>query len=258
MNIKILLTILRIIEKSKKANIKEIRKESDIDTRIFDSLLLLEELGFIRKVINEPIDSPISEVAWKITKEGKKFLKYFDLIFSEEDKVKEVYLPKVNFLVTVPAHEKLNELKSYEKMQIVTILEDLFSKAKEEILISSPFIDTLIISLINNVENKDAKIHIFTNELQRDLRNALIRLKEKYPNLTFNCIKEVRNGVQIYQLHSKTICIDTKYVLITSANINERSLYHNIETGILIEDKEIASMVREFLLKLTQISNACI
>ncbi|MCD6483904.1 MAG: phosphatidylserine/phosphatidylglycerophosphate/cardiolipin synthase family protein, partial [Candidatus Odinarchaeota archaeon] len=147
-------------------------------------------------------------------------------------------------------------LREYQKFQLLDILEDLFSGATNEILLASPFIDKLIVHFLGKVK-PGVRVNILTNEIPRELKSTVIRLKSSYPNIKIKCLKEFSGDVQIYQLHAKFVCIDSKYVIITSANINERSLYYNIEIGIMIEDEKFGTEIRDFFYKLMNVSDEC-
>ena len=130
-------------------------------------------------------------------------------------------------------------------LHLVDILDDLFSTAKTEIIISSPYIDPVIIPFLKKVKN-NVKIKILTQNKE----NFLVRLENENKNITIKSFREFKEGVQLYQLHAKFICVDRRFCLIGSANLNERSIYYNFEIGVLIEDEYLCSNLRDIFLSL--------
>ena len=119
---------------------------------------------------------------------------------------------------------------------------DLFSSSLHEVLICSPYIDELILPLLEQARG-DVIIKILTEDANSPLFKRLVMTK---PNVEVRCIKETAKAVQLYQVHAKFICIDNKSSIIMSANLNERSLYYNIETGILIHNNSLTEELSRF------------
>lgn len=113
---------------------------------------------------------------------------------------------------------------------------DLLSSANEEVLVCSPYIDELIVPLLNLVK-EGTTIKILTEDVRSPLFKRLVTANPKF---AVKFVKESTEGVQLYQVHAKFVCVDRKSAIVMSANINERSLYYNIEIGLLVSDDAIA------------------
>jgi len=226
----------------KEADISTIKHKLKITEPVLPYLLWLEEMNFVKRInLTERYKFLASK--WKITRSGRAYL---DFITSSTRRYSPE-LPKISLVYVCPKQFE-RKIMMKNGVHLVGVLEDLFTTANDEILISSPYIDPILIPFIRKVK-ESVKILILTH--RKD--NFLIRLENENKNLKIKALREFREGVQIYQLHAKYICVDNKFCLITSANLNERSVFHNFEIGVMIEDQTIANTLREFFLKLFEV-----
>lgn len=234
-------SILEVLRKGE-TDISTIKHKLKITEPILPYLLWLEEMNFVERIdLTERYKFLASK--WKITRSG---IVYLDFITSSKRK-HSPELPKISLVYVCP---KQFERKVMMKngVHLVEVLEDLFTTANDEILISSPYIDPILTPFIRKVK-ESVKILILTHNKD----NFLIRLENESKNLKVKALREFKEGVQIYQLHAKYMCVDNKFCLITSANLNERSVFHNFEIGVMIEDQAIANTLREFFLNLFEV-----
>ena len=236
--IKSILEVLR----EEETDISTIKYKLKITEPILPYLLWLEEMNFVERInLTERYKFLASK--WKITRSG---LAYLDFITSSK-RGKSPELPKISLVYVCPKQFE-RKLMMKNGVHLVEVLEDLFTTANDEILISSPYIDPILIPFIRKVK-ESVKILILTHNKD----NFLIRLENENKNLKVKALREFKEGVQMYQLHAKYICVDNKFCLITSANLNERSVFHNFEIGVMIEDQTIANALREFFLSLFKV-----
>jgi len=215
---------------------KALKKEESSTIHMVPVIMMLKELGFIRAV--SAADMPVSEVIYEITKTGKAFLKYAKTSGKPIREEINAYL-----VLTVPkyaltgTHENILETKE--------VLETLLIQANEEVLIMSPYIDASLIPFLERIK-EHVKTYILLSDIDEKLLNSLKRLKEnKLTHLKLGLTHLYDGRSQVFQLHAKCICVDKENVFITSANLKETSIYHNIELGVVFLDRRIAEQVRD-------------
>lgn len=130
----------------------------------------------------------------------------------------------------------INQLidESYEK-----ILLTIFVVTDEEILknIEAALKRKIEVDIFINIDEED-----YINE---KILNKLIQLKPKYDNLSLYEIIEEK-------IHAKIVIVDSKKLLIGSANLTYHGLNKNYELGILIEDSEVAYDVETIIKRLIE------
>lgn len=131
---------------------------------------------------------------------------------------------------------------------------EVIQNVKEELIISSPFIDKIGIEILfNMIKTKDnISFFLLTNLTKSNIINDLIQPDAllKLYDLPFDI-----NISSIGKLHAKIYLVDKKNVVITSANLTKGGLLENFEYGIEIDDIEIASSIREDMLKYFSLGN---
>lgn len=209
------------------ADIKTLREKTGIRDPLLPHLLWLHSMNFVsRKEGTGRL--PMLSAQWHITKAGRAYLRYLDGI----EGFKEPKFPGLDVLLVAPKKIR-DSMAGSTVTDLPEALGDLLGGAEREVLICSPFIDATLVPLLRLV--KDA---IIVKVLTDSVSNTLLRLKEERPNLEARTLKLVEGGVQMYQVHAKFVCVDKSNAVITSANLNERSLYYNVELGVFVRDKE--------------------
>jgi len=208
------------------------------DEPILSLLLWLEEFGFIHKISK----SDDLESKWKITAQGKKFLQFLNKFKILQD-LERVFEENNIIPIFVLPRKILDKSESMFR-PLHDILFDYFSSIKNELLISSPYIDQTIepfLSVVPNISNMNIKI-ISDNESEKYLK----RLAARWPNIEYRTLEKYEDNVRIYMVHAKYICIDNNITIVGSFNFNERSLFHNFEAGVVIKSCYITGIFKNF------------
>lgn len=190
----------------------------------------LEKLGFAEK----ERDKSLTESPWKITKEGKAFLVFFN---RDEQEAEKVISNRV--VMTVPAKLSKDLIKNYSFINLTKdVYADLFSSAQKSIKILNPYIDASIASFLDKI-NKSVEIEIITVSGKFSKNNPILERQKTIRPLGVKYLEEFEKDTQIFQLHAKVIIIDSKLIYVGSANFKETSILHNLEAGILSSDEKI-------------------
>ena len=126
------------------------------------------------------------------------------------------------------------------KNDFVSILR----RTREELFISSPFIDSEGINVLLKTipYPNQVRISIITDLSINNIRNrgispaGLLRLYERVREL---------NVSSLGRLHAKVYLIDNRAAVITSANLTSSGLTSNFEYGVLVEDEESVESIRK-------------
>jgi hypothetical protein len=131
---------------------------------------------------------------------------------------------------------------------------DIIKKTKEEMFISSPYVDHKGVDLLCRIIEKKSQVKLFiiTNLTIQNIVNkftdptALLKL---YENFKFVQISSLG------KLHAKVYLIDDIGGIITSANLTGGGLIANFEYGVFINDREIISTVKDDMFKYFSLGN---
>jgi phosphatidylserine/phosphatidylglycerophosphate/cardiolipin synthase-like enzyme len=177
------------------------------------------------------LKNPVIRAKWRITVSGRNYLTYVD---SHPHPESIPYTPpEVRVLLVAPEHIR-KQVRAAAATDLSEALSDLLASAKEEVLVSSPYIDEVIVPLIRVIPSGCA-VRILTESADRAF---FTRLVQSRPNLEIRVLRKVTSGnVQLFQVHAKFLIVDESSAIVTSANLNERSLYYNVEIGVLIPDR---------------------
>ncbi len=159
--------------------------------------------------INQDIGDTISRPLGKIQKK-RRFQKIF----------KDLENEALNYLIPLMMDLGVNvgyfNVEINEGQVILEMLDNIFSKAKELVIIGSAFVNeisiTKIIPLIEKLNSKNVKV-IFLWGL---LGNEVEELKEKFPIFKNENVAFIKSREQF---HSKFLIIDNYYAWITSCNL---------------------------------------
>jgi len=136
---------------------------------------------------------------------------------------------KVRLLAQRPGHH-----------EIASELIDRFNKAKESIYVASPYVShPEIIAALCKAAKRGTKV-VFTYPAKFNDIDLSVRIIRHFT------IKMLEAGVHIYEnnnrkVHTKLTIIDSSNAVIGSANLNYRSMVHDYELVLLIEDQELVA-----------------
>ncbi len=145
---------------------------------------------------------------------------------------------------------RYNFLLSPWKNEFINVI----SKARNELFISSPFINVEGVKILSDaIQSKGAiKISLITNLTTKNIVNgitepaALLELYKRFTNVKISSLG---------RLHAKVYIIDDKIGIITSANLTSGGLVNNLEYGVLIDNKNIVSTIKEDMVKYYSLGN---
>ena len=131
---------------------------------------------------------------------------------------------------------------------------DVLGKTKEELFISSPFINVEGVKILSEAMETNASIEIslITSLTTKNIVNGItepVALLELYKQ--FDKVRISSLG----RLHAKVYLIDNKIGIITSANLTRGGLINNFEYGVLIDDENLISNIKEDMLKYRSLGN---
>jgi len=175
------------------------------------------------------LKNPVIRAQWRLTEAGRNYLTYVD---AHPESI-PYSSPEVQVLLVAP-EEIRKRVKTAAATDLSEALSDLLASAKTEVLISSPYIDEVIVPLIHSIPS-GCVIRILTEKADRPLFTRLVQSRS---SLEIRALRQVTSeNVQLFQVHAKFVIVDESSAIVTSANLNERSLYYNVEIGVLISER---------------------
>ncbi len=199
-------------------------------------LLWLNSMNFVER---EEVTTrlPVIRAKWRITAAGRTFLAFTG---SHKEETFPYTSPAIQVLLVAP-HDIRERIRGAAATDLYEALVDILATASDEVLISSPYIDELIVPLLRNVR-EDATVKILTENASKPIFKRLV---DSRTNTEVRYLRVMDKQVQLFQVHAKFVCVDRKSAIITSANINERSLNYNIEVGVLFSDRRVCEQIAE-------------
>lgn len=111
----------------------------------------------------------------------------------------------------------------------------VFKHAQNELLISSPFIDQILLYYLN--ETQARKILLLTD----DVRNVLVKkISKTLPHVKIRTLAQYSGGNKMLGVHAKLVIADKETVLLGSANISSVHLVYDLDIGILFHCRKLA------------------
>lgn len=153
--------------------------------------------------------------------------------------MEQTSIPTMNFVTVVPPEVK-RASPGIQYTDLSEALTDILASAKSSLIISSPYLDETLTTLLRRVPSS-VKVRILTEDSKQPM---LVRLKTQ-ENVEIRTFKMMSGGTQLSQVHAKIVCVDNRIAIVSSANINERPLYYNFEAGMLISDARICHEIYE-------------
>ena len=131
---------------------------------------------------------------------------------------------------------------------------DILNRTKKELFISSPFINKAGVKVLSDsIKTKSSvRISLITNLTSQNIINraiepaALLELYKQFDQVNISSLGK---------LHAKVYIIDNDIGIITSANLTRGGLINNFEYGILIDDKNVISTIKDDMLKYYSLGN---
>lgn len=226
--------ILTVLSKSHPLDIESIKKEMGNPEPILPMMLWLHSMNFVtRRELTTT--HPIIRSEWTITQAGRSYLEFISLYPTME----QTSIPNMNFVTVVPPEVKRAN-PGVQYTDLSEALTDILASAKSSLIISSPYLDETLTTLLRRVP-RSVKIRILTEDSKQPM---LVRLKTQ-ENVELRTFKVMKGGTQLSQVHAKIVCVDKRIAIVSSANVNERSLYYNFEAGILTSDTKMCQEISE-------------
>ncbi|MDH5501126.1 MAG: phospholipase D-like domain-containing protein, partial [Gammaproteobacteria bacterium] len=158
--------------------------------------------------------------------------------------------------------QKLLEKVSPDHQIVATAIADVLSNAEEEIIIYTPYFipGQAGMELIEKVRAKGVRVVLVTNSLasnnhtpvhsaysryRKRLLQAGVELYEARANAAQVISEDGSKELQQLTLHTKGIIIDGRYTFVGSLNLDPRSIDINTEMGVLIDSRDLGSLLAE-------------
>lgn len=146
---------------------------------------------------------------------------------------------RIRLVATIPPSFSLRTKR------IQNITEDLIKNAQKSILLTGYSISGFISELLDLLIDKSQKgvlVKLFLNDVTNQSSiEKLLRYKSKF--LQIYDYKNTED--KMAALHAKIIVVDSKNILISSANLSYHGMSGNIEIGTHIESLKIAKQIEE-------------
>jgi len=146
---------------------------------------------------------------------------------------KDVGTKEMRHYVSIPFKDTANLNLFYAKM---------IDSAKKKILISSPYFRPVkeIGEALDRAIARGVDISIITRlDLEGDTADFILGAVNK------DGVNKFSKKVKVYEyiepkviLHSKLLMIDDEVTFVSSVNLNKRSFYHDMENGVIVNDKD--------------------
>ncbi len=155
----------------------------------------------------------------------------------------------LRYYVSIPFKDEPNLNQFYAR---------LIDSAKKKLLISSPYFRPVqeIADAINRAALRGVDITIITRlDLEGDTADFILGAVNK------DGVNQFRKNTKVFEyiepkviLHSKLVMIDDEVSFISSVNLNKRSFYHDLENGVLVNDKKFTVQMGELYKEYLKIS----
>ena len=171
----------------------------------------------------------------------------------EKELAAEAEQQSLRYYVSIPFKDEPNLNLYYAR---------LIDTAKKKVLISSPYFRPVkeIAEAMERAVKRGVKIKVITRlDLEGDTADFILGAVNK------DGVNQFYKEVEVYEytepkviLHSKLVMIDDEVSFISSVNLNKRSFYHDLENGVLVNDKkftvEMGELYNDYLKISTQLT----
>jgi len=171
---------------------------------------------------------------------------------------------KIQTVVSTPHLSEIsinNFMKRNDLLDLKKCFKKVIKSSKDQIRISSPFIEKNILdenafpeikTLIRNTFNNDVNIKIITREIQRKRKNDvdwIIKIAKELNKLQYLEIVDyhIKRNNKIYaSTHAKMLIADEYLAYVGSGELRKNSLNVNLEIGCLIEGDMVTGLCEIF------------
>ena len=152
---------------------------------------------------------------------------------------------KTELAITAPISFKLKARKIYE------VVETMLQKSEKSITLTGYSVSDYFKEMIDLIIKKGQQgiyVRLYLNDYEKhkDYLKRLMDLRSKYLRV-FDYQK--KDDDSMAALHAKTIVVDEKNLLISSANLSYHGMEGNVEMGIRLESEDKAKQAVESLHK---------
>lgn len=161
--------------------------------------------------------------------------------------VKKGFPAPRGFVRTLPGEDKPG------KGNVIGVIEELFREAKREVLITSPWIYYVdwFTSNVKQLTDRGIEVRILTwpsYERHKAGRDWVMRENKKqgFSLSRFLTMFPEDTARLNPSIHAKMVIVDREKVLTSSSNLTQTGLWENYETGIWIEDVDLAREAAEY------------
>lgn len=174
-------------------------------------------------------------------------------VAAEKELAPESDQQSLRYYVSIPFKDDPNLNQFYAR---------LIDSAKKKVLISSPYFRPVkeIAEAMERAVKRGVKIKVITRlDLEGDTADFILGAVNK------DGVNQFYEDVEVYEytepkviLHSKLVMIDDEVSFISSVNLNKRSFYHDLENGVMVNDKkftvEMGQLYDDYLKISTQLT----
>ena len=156
----------------------------------------------------------------------------------------------IDLVVTAP------DTFSIKAKKTKNVVESLIKNAEKSIIMTGYSVSDYFSSLLDTIIDKSQKgiyVRFYVNDIekQKGSLDRMLTYKSKY--LQF-FEYEKKDDDKMAASHAKILVVDSKNVLVSSANLSYHGLSGNVEMGLLIESKEKAKQIEELLSNLVRLN----
>ena len=182
-------------------------------------------------------------------------------LYKDIQNQKEVFYPG-DAVVLADHPDKIINPRSEKSLHLTPKLEPYFDAIKHELLIVSPYFvpGKEGVEFLSGIAERGVRVRILTNSLASNdiyyvhagyskYRKALLRngieIFELNKKLSENTDRSTVSGFIEASLHAKTFLLDGDRIFIGSLNLDPRSFNENTEIGLVIDNRDITSQVKQ-------------
>lgn len=151
----------------------------------------------------------------------------------QKDSATESPEEMMRYYVSIPFKDEPNLNLLYARM---------IDSAKKKILISSPYFRPVkeIADALHRAVDRGVDITIITRlDLKGDTADFILGAVNK------EGVNQFLESIKVYEytepsviLHSKLLMVDDEFTFVSSVNLNKRSFYHDLENGVVVNDRK--------------------
>ncbi len=132
---------------------------------------------------------------------------------------------------------------NFHNLAATNALQSFIHEAEQKLVMTTPYFVPDVATVVNlaTAARRGVEVHLVV-PLRNDSRLVGLASRSSYGTL-------LEAGVRIHEfegglLHAKTITVDSDISLVSSANLDRRSLFLNFEAGLYVYDQDFTSQLR--------------